>query len=102
MLLQEALIAEHERSAKESTEAIQGSLTMQKAQFEAEIEIMKNRLEHEKVSGHCPWSHSFLNTLTLAFSIQCPEESNHQPEIALPNLMLSDYQHSARRPCSQS
>lgn len=79
MLLQEALNTEHERSAKESSEAVQRSLAMQKAQSEAEIGVMKNRLEHEKVSAHCPWSHSFSYTLTLAYSVQCPEKSNHQP-----------------------
>ncbi|CAK0784296.1 hypothetical protein CVIRNUC_007500 [Coccomyxa viridis] len=45
---QEALNTEHERSAKESSEAVQRSLAMQKAQSEAEIGVMKNRLEHEK------------------------------------------------------
>ena len=76
MLLQEALIAEHERSVKESTEAVQRSMTMQTAQFEAEVEMMKNRLEHEKVSAPCPCSHGILYTLTLAYSIHYPEESN--------------------------
>ena len=86
MLLQEALIAEHERSMKESTEAVQRSLTMQTAQFEAELEIMRNRLEHEKVSAHCLCSHGFLYTLTLPYSIQYPKESNHQPVQTLSSL----------------
>ena len=52
MLLQEALrkevIAEHEQSVKGSKEAVQ-----QMEQIEAEMGIMKNRLEHEKVGAHC-------------------------------------------------
>ena len=102
MLLQETLIAEHERSVKESTEAVQRSLTVQKAQFEAEIVIVKNRLEHEKVTAHCPPSRSFFCTLTLAFSIQCPECSNHMPVLTLSCRVLSNYQHSTMWPCSQN
>jgi len=45
--------AERGRIIKQSAESAQHSIVTQQANFEAEMGVMKNRLDHEKVHNSC-------------------------------------------------